>query len=88
MEAGWQQGSWTLLTGHGHVLVEITRHPGARLRDIAVVAGITERAVQAIITDLEEAGYLTRRRHGRRNQYTVNPDSLFRHPAQQGHRVA
>ncbi len=58
-----------------------------RLRDIAAVAGITERAVQAIISDLEAAGYLTREREGRRNRYTVHTESLFRHPAQGGHRV-
>jgi len=81
------QGSWTLLTGHGHVLVEIARNPDARIRDIAAVAGITERTTQAIIADLESAGYLTRTRVGRRTTYTVNPDALFRHPAQGGHRV-
>jgi DNA-binding IclR family transcriptional regulator len=79
--------SWTLLTGHGHVLVEIARRPDARLRDIADVAGITERAAQAIVSDLEAAGYLTRQREGRRNRYVVNPDSMFRHSAQDGHRV-
>jgi MarR family len=80
-------GSWTLLTGHGHVLVEIARDPGARIRDIAAAAGITERTAQAIVADLEAAGYLTRTRTGRRTRYTVNPDSLFRHPAQDGHRI-
>jgi hypothetical protein len=80
-------GSWTLLTGHGHVLVEIARNPRARIRDISAIAGITERTVQAIVADLEAAGYITRSRTGRRTQYTVNPDSLFRHPAQDGHRV-
>jgi len=80
-------GAWTLLTGHGHVLVEIARNPDARIRDIAPVVGLTERTVQAIVADLEAAGYLTRARDGRRNRYTVNSDSLFRHPAQEGHRV-
>jgi DNA-binding IclR family transcriptional regulator len=80
-------GSWTLLTGHGHVLVEIARDPGARMRDIAAAAGITERTAQAIVADLEAAGYVSRTRVGRRTRYTVNRDSLFRHPAQQGHRV-
>jgi DNA-binding MarR family transcriptional regulator len=82
-----QGRAWTLLTGHGHVLVEIARNPDGRLRDIAAVAGITERAVQAIISDLEAAGYLTREREGRRNRYTVNTESQFRHPAQEGHRI-
>jgi DNA-binding MarR family transcriptional regulator len=80
-------GSWTLLTGHGHVLVEIARNPKARIRDISAVVGLTERAVQAIVADLDAAGYLTRTRTGRRTRYTVNSDSLFRHEAQEGHRV-
>jgi hypothetical protein len=82
-----RQGSWTLLTGHGHVLVEIARNPDARIRDISAAAGITERTVQAIVADLEAAGYITRTRTGRRVIYTVNRDALFRHPAQDGHRV-
>ena len=82
-----RDGSWTLLTGHGHVLVEIARNPGARIRDISAAAGITERTVQAIVADLEAASYLTRTRNGRRTRYTVNPDSPFRHPAQEGLRV-
>ncbi len=80
-------GSWTLLTGHGHVLVEIARNPHARIRDISPVVGLTERTVQAIVTDLEAAGYLTRARTGRRTRYTVNPDRPFRHSAQEGLRV-
>ena len=80
-------GSWTFLTGHGHVLVEIARSPDARIRDISAVVGLTERTVQAIVADLESAGYLTRTRTGRRTRYTVNQDSVFRHPAQDGHRI-
>ena len=80
-------GSWTLLTGHGHVLVEIARNPKARIRDISPVVGLTDRSVQAIVADLEAAGYLTRTRIGRRVIYTVNRDSVFRHSAQEGLRV-
>ena len=80
-------GSWTLLTGHGHVLVEIARNPDARIRDISPAVGLTERTVQAIVADLDAAGYLTRTRVGRRTRYTVNPDSPFRHSAQDGLRV-
>jgi DNA-binding MarR family transcriptional regulator len=79
--------TWTLLTGHGHVLVEIARNPKARIRDISPVVGLTERTVQAIVADLEAAGYLTRTRMGRRVRYTVNRESLFRHSAQEGLRV-
>jgi len=80
-------GSWTLLTGHGHVLVEIARNNRARTRDIAATAGLTQRIVQAIIADLETAGYLTRSRDGRRAVYTIHPDRPFRHPAQAGLRI-
>jgi MarR family len=80
-------GSWTLLTGHGHVLVEIARNPQARIRDISAIVDLTERTVQAIVADLEAAGYLTRTRTGRRTRYTVNSDRQFRHSAQRGLRV-
>src|SRR5271154_4881483 len=80
-------GTWTLLTGHGHVLVEVARDPEARIRDISAAVGLTERTVQAIVADLETAGYLTRTRTGRRTRYTVNHDSLFRHSAQEGLRI-
>src|ERR1700691_2393012 len=86
-DPGENGGAWTLLTGHGHVLVEIARDPEARIRDISAVVGLTERTVQAIVADLEAAGYLTRTRAGRRTRYTINHDSLFRHSAQEGIRV-
>jgi DNA-binding IclR family transcriptional regulator len=87
MSDSGENGGWTLLTGHGHVLVEIARNPDARIRDLSAAAGLTERTVQAIVADLEAAGYITRARDGRRTRYTVNPDSRFRHPAQEGLRV-
>jgi DNA-binding transcriptional ArsR family regulator len=80
-----RSGSWTLLTGHAHVLVEIARNTQARIGDIAAAVGLTERTVQAVIADLEAAGYLTRSRSGRRTVYTIHPDRPFRHPAQDGH---
>ena len=60
--------------------MEISRDPGARIRDISAAVGLTERTVQAIVADPEAAGYLTRTRTGRRVRYTVSHDSLFRHP--------
>ena len=80
-------GQWTLLTGHGHVLVEIARNPQARIRDISPVVDLTDRTVQAIVADLEADGYITRARVGRRTRYSVNHDSPFRHSAQEGLRV-
>ena len=78
---------WTFLTNHAHVLLAIARDPTARLRDVATSVGITERAAQAIVADLEAAGYLRRERIGRRNEYTVNPAGRFRHPAEADHRI-
>ena len=71
---------WTFLSNHAHVLICIAQEPEVRLREVAARVGITERAVQHIIADLEEAGYLSRKRKGRRNQYEVHADRPFRHP--------
>jgi DNA-binding Lrp family transcriptional regulator len=87
MNSADERRKWTLLTGHGHVLVEIARDPKVRTRDIGAAVGLTERTVQAIVADLAAEGYITRTRTGRRTLYTVNPDSLFRHPAQRGLQV-
>lgn len=70
---------WTFLTNHSHVLICLARDPLARLRDIAVLVGITERAVQRIVADLEEAGVITRQRAGRRNQYEIHSERHLRH---------
>jgi DNA-binding IclR family transcriptional regulator len=84
MSDSGEGGSWTLLTGHGHVLVEIARNPDARIRDLSAAVDLTERTVQAIVADLEAAKYITRTRDGRRTRYTINPGSQFRHRAQEG----
>jgi predicted transcriptional regulator len=63
---------WTFLTNHAQVLVCIARDPGIRLRDIGERIGITERAAHRIVAELADAGYITRERKGRRNQYTIN----------------
>ncbi len=73
---------WTFLSHHAQVLVCIARDPDVRLREVAVEVGITERAVQAIVNDLVEAGYVTRQRVGRRNHYEVDLEAPLRHPLQ------
>lgn len=73
---------WTFLTNHGHLLVAISRRPGARIRDLADEIGITERAAQLILRDLEEAGYISTEKIGRRNHYTVESGAHLRHPAE------
>lgn len=79
--------TWTFLTNHAHVLNCIAEDPDSRLRDIAARVGITERAAQAIVSDLEAGGYLTRTRVGRRNTYEVHPDLPFRHVIERDHQV-
>ena len=71
---------WTYLTNHAHVLLAIARDHDVRLREIASQVGITERAVQKIIAELEESGALTKSRDGRRNHYEVNTEVSLRHP--------
>ena len=79
---------WTFLTNHARVLVQISRDPTARIRDIARVCLLTERAVTRIIGDLEHAGYLTHTRVGRSNRYQVTAAMPLRHPADVGHTAA
>ena len=73
---------WTFLSNHGHVLVALSRDPDARVRDIAAVVWITERSAHAILRDLEDAGYVTKEKVGRRNAYRLHTDLRLRHPAE------
>jgi DNA-binding IclR family transcriptional regulator len=75
-----QLPSWTFLSNHAHVLLVIAKDPDVKLRDVAWRVGITERAVQRIVADLEEARYLERHREGRRNRYRVHSELPLRHP--------
>lgn len=85
-EAG-HRGSWTFLTNHAHVLIALTRDPSARVRDLADLVGITERAVHQILADLEAGDVIERERTGRRNTYRVNPDVRLRHAIEAQHTV-
>jgi len=72
--------TWTFLSNHAHVLIYLSEHGDALLREVADAVGITERAVQMIVADLEAAGALERTRVGRRNRYRVSGDVALRHP--------
>lgn len=78
--------SWTFLTNHAHVLLCLSREPEARVKEVAEQVGISERMVQLVLNDLEDAGYLRRSRVGRRNSYEVVGGPL-RHPLEQDHQV-
>ena len=78
---------WRFVTNHTHVLMCIAADPSARLRDIAATVGITERTVAQIVNELEQAGYLTKTRTGRRNQYEIHDELPLRHPQHRHHTV-
>lgn len=71
---------WTFLTNHAHVLAVLHSDPELVLREVAVRVGITERAVQRIVQDLEEEGFIRREKVGRQNRYHVHLDKPLRHP--------
>ena len=71
---------FTYLTNHTHVLVALSSNGELRVRDLAVAIGITERAVQRILADLEAVGVLEREKLGRRNSYQIRRQARLRHP--------
>jgi predicted ArsR family transcriptional regulator len=87
MSSPEKERKWQFLTSHSQALLCIQRDPHARLRDIAATVGITERAAQRIVSDLVDAGYVTRKRVGRRNHYSLNTGIPMRHPSQRDHEI-
>jgi DNA-binding transcriptional regulator PaaX len=80
-------GEWTFFSNYGHVLFCLASDSTARLRDIAQRVGITERAAQRIVADLERGGIITRIREGRRNRYRLHTKEHLRHPLEAQHTV-
>jgi biotin operon repressor len=78
---------WTFLTNHAHVLICLAQNPDQTLREVAERVGITERAVQKIVAELEQGGVLTRQRDGRRNTYQIHRERPLRHPVEAHHTV-
>lgn len=77
------QTSWTFLTNYAHIILCLSDAPESTIRDLSVRVGITERAVQSILNDLVESGYLNRERIGRHNCYQVVEDCPLRHPVEE-----
>ena len=75
---------WTFFSNYGHVFFLICQEPDLRIRDIAKKVNITERAVQRILHDLVEEGYLTIEKEGRRNHYVANISAHLRHDLESG----
>lgn len=76
---GHMMGDWTIFSNYGHVLVCLARNSQARLRDVAAEVGITERAVQKIVRDLQQDGFLVVTKQGRCNRYRINRRKSLRH---------
>src|SRR5215213_1163445 len=85
--SGNDSPAWRFVTNHAHVLACIAADPGTRLRDIAATVGITERTVAQIVGELEQAGYLTKTRVGRRNSYEVHDELPLRHREHRQHTI-
>jgi len=75
-------GGWTFFSNHTHVLVCLTHTPQPTTRQIAIQVGITERAVQRILVNLIDAGVVSVKKSGRRNQYKIDLNQQLRHPLQ------
>jgi MarR family len=71
---------WTFITHHAQVLLAVARDPYVRVIEIAKATDITERYAYRILSDLQKAGYVRRSRHGRRNEYRVDPDVALGDP--------
>lgn len=78
---------WTFLTYHGRILAYLAKHPQTTCRQIAQEAGLTERAVQKVISELAAEGYIVRHRQGRGNYYTIHPELPMRHRMEKDHAV-
>lgn len=78
-----QRPAWTLLSNYAHVLICIAEDSDMRLKDVAARVGITERAVQRIVGELEGAQILERERQGRRNRYIIRSEMPLRHPLEE-----
>ena len=78
---------WTFLSNHGHILLCVARDPNIRVREIAQAVGITERAVQRILGELEAAGVISRSRNGRRTHYEIDEELPLRHPVEADHTI-
>jgi DNA-binding transcriptional ArsR family regulator len=75
------------ITSHGLLLLEVNRAPHATVKELAARAGLTERQTHRVLADLVEAGYLERRRVGRRNHYSVDSGQPMRHPSVRNQRI-
>ena len=73
-------GTWGFFTNHALMLLAIVMEPESTVREMAVSVGVTERAVVAILNQLEDEGIVQRQKQGRRNTYLVDFRALHAFP--------
>lgn len=78
---------WTFLSHHAHVLILLARNPDETIDNLALNAGVTSRSVVSVLKDLHDAGYIEKKRIGRRNHYDINVEGVLRHPTSGHHTV-
>ena len=71
---------WDLLSNHGAVLLLVGKEGRITARAVAARLDLTERSVMRIVQDLVGGGLLTKKKIGRRNEYTVNLSARLRGP--------
>ena len=74
--------SWTFLSNHGHVAVQLAKNPDIKISELAQLIGVTERHIRSVLNDLREAGYIEVTRQGRQNRYSLVLDRPLRHSAE------
>jgi DNA-binding transcriptional ArsR family regulator len=79
--------TWTFLSHHAHVLILLARNPEETIDNLALACGVTSRSIVSILNDLEADDYITRKRVGRNNRYSINSDGPLRHPTSSHHTV-
>lgn len=80
--------SWTFLSNHGHVVVQLSQNPALKVSELAQNIGVTERHIRSVLTDLREAGYLEVTRQGRQNHYRLKANLPLRHDAESNRALA
>jgi DNA-binding IclR family transcriptional regulator len=79
--------NWTFLSNHAHVLVCVAKNPDVRLSEVAELVGVRERTAHRIVHELIDAGYISVKKVGRNNVYSVDLEKPLRHPLEAEHNI-
>lgn len=74
------EGTLSLLTISGRILVLLGLFPEIRLRELSLRLGVSEYYAGCQVTRLVQAGIVKRTRFGRSTRYEIDEDVLTKHP--------